>query len=127
MTFILVPNQGDDVQINGWNWRPTLELLHAANLLSEEQYERMGAQGAGGRVDAELACRIADVVEHKLVEMKPGERMRADLVVTAEPKKRWSSDMKEDDVDVNEIYSATYEWLTEFAAFCRRSGGFEVY
>jgi hypothetical protein len=126
MTFILVPKHGEDVQINGWNWHPTLALLHAENLISDEQYERMGAQGVSGKVDAELADRIADVVERELILMRTSERMRADLTVTAEPKKRWSSDMKPDEVDVNEIYSATYEWLVEFAAFCRSSGGFEV-
>jgi hypothetical protein len=126
MTFILVPKQGDDVQVNGWNWRPTLELLYAENLLSLENYERMGAQAAGGKVDAELAARIADVVERKLVQMRPGGRMRADLVVTAEPKQRWNSDAKPGEIDVNDTYSATYEWLVEFAAFCRRSGGFKV-
>ena len=36
MTFILVPNNGDDVQVNGWNWRPTVELLRAAGQLDDE-------------------------------------------------------------------------------------------
>lgn len=126
MTFILVPQQGDDVQINAWNWRPTLELLYAENLISQENYERMGAQGAGGKVDAALAVRIADVVERKLVEMGPGGRMRADLVATIEPKKRWNSDMNPDEIDVKDTFSSIYDWLVEFAAFCKVSGGFEV-
>lgn len=65
--FILVPNQGEDIQINAWNWRATLELLFAA-----------------------------------------------------------SPDTKSDDIDENELYSATYEWLETFAHFCQTSKGFEV-
>src|SRR5690242_14596266 len=86
MTFILVPTQGEDVQVNAWNWRPTVELLRAEGLLTEENYERMTANGCGGEVDATLASRIVDVVERKLATMKPGERIRADLTITATPK-----------------------------------------
>lgn len=127
MSFILVPKHGDDVQINGWNWRPTLLLLFTEKLIDEGQYERMSAQGCGGLADAGLASRIAETVERKLASMGPGWRMRADLSVTDSPDKLWTSDMRPTEEDLNEIYSATYEWLTKFAAFCRRSGGFEVY
>ena len=37
-------------------------------------------------MDAALAVRIADVLERKLAGMNPGERVRADLTVTALPK-----------------------------------------
>lgn len=65
----------------------------------------------------------------RLGAMKPGERMRADLMVTgrARPEVSFGPGTRPDDVDVNELYSATYEWLAEFVSFCRRSGGFAVY
>ena len=129
MTFILVPKRGDDLQINAWNWRPTLELLLREGLIGEELFERMGTQGAGGEADAELAGRIADAIERVLGEMKPGERMRADLTVTDRPKAKWAitPETRPDELDTNDIYSATREWLTTFARFCRGSGGFEVF
>jgi hypothetical protein len=129
MTFILVPKRGNDLQINAWNWRPTLELLLREGLINEELYERMGAQGAGGVVDAELAGRIADAIGLTLGEMKPGERMRADLTVTDQPKATWAvtPETQPDELDTNDTYSATREWLTTFAKFCRDSGGFEVF
>src|SRR5215510_1360408 len=77
MSFILVPQNGEDLQVNGWTWRRTLELLLAKNLICDENYERMGAQGCGGQVDGEVARRIADVIDHKLAEIKPEERMLA--------------------------------------------------
>jgi hypothetical protein len=128
MTFILVPSQGEDLQVNAWNWRPTLELLFAANVISEQDHERMGAQGCGGKADAEKASRIADAVVHKLMSMNAGERMLANLSVSKEPKKlaKFGPGVNAGDIDANDLYSTTYEWLEEFSKFCRSSGGFEV-
>ena len=128
MTFILVPSQGEDLQVNAWNWRPTLELLFAANVITEEDHQRMGAHGCSGKVDAEKASRIADAVAQKLMSMNSGDRMLANLSVSKEPKKLavFGPDTNPDDIDANELYSTTYEWLEKFTKFCRRSGGFEV-
>jgi hypothetical protein len=128
MTFILVPSQGEDFQVNAWNWRPTLELLLAANVITEDDHERMGALGGGGSADAEKALRIADVVADRLRRMNPAERVLADLSVSKEPKKFavFGPGVNADDIDVNELYSTTYEWLESFSKFCRSSGGFEV-
>jgi len=129
MSFILVPKRGEDVQVNAWNWRPTLELLHSESVISEEHYELMGVQGAGGEVDADLADRIAEAIKRRLMLMKPGERMLGDLTVTAKPKTKWvfTPETRSEEIDATDIYSATYEWLEQFADFCRRSGGFEVH
>jgi len=35
-------------------------------------------------------------------------------------------DIQANDIDVTELYSATYEWLVTFKDFCNRCGGFEV-
>jgi hypothetical protein len=128
MTFILVPSQGEDLQVNAWNWRPTLELLLAANAITEDDHERMGVHGCGGNVDAEKALQIANVVADELRKMNPGERLLANLSVSKSPKKFAVSGpgVNADDIDVNELYSTTYEWLEEFSKFCRSSGGFEV-
>ncbi len=128
MSFILVPRHGEDVQVNAWTWRPTLELLRSEGLLSQENYERMGANGCGGKVDDELAGRVADTIEGKLIGMKAGERILIDGTVTAEPRRNltFTPDTKSDDIDPIALYTASYEWLVAFRDFCRRSGGFEV-
>ena len=120
MSFILVPQRGSDLCINGWNWRPTLLLISRAGILSDEEYERLGANGCGGRVDSKKAAQIATVIEAQLSAMKPGERMRADLsiVPTAQP-----TDLRSDS---NELYSASYNWLRQFRDFCLSCDGFEV-
>jgi hypothetical protein len=125
MSFILVPKQGVDLQVNAWNWRPTLELLRAENVIDSKTCELMGVQGCGGQADAELCLRIAAVIEDKLKSMHPGERIRADLMITADPK-RLAQFGSNEPVDAVNLYSATYEWLTTFKDFCDRCGGFRV-
>jgi len=79
-------------------------------------------------VTAEKADRIADAVIRKLDSMNPGQRMSADLSVSSEPKKLaiFSPNINEEDIDNNELYSTTFEWLDTFVKFCRSSGGFKV-
>lgn len=120
MSFILVPKNGPHVQVNGWNWRPTLLLISRAGLLSDEEYERMGANGCGGKVDAAMALRIAEIIQGQVGKMKSGERMRADFTVTS---LQQPLDLRS---DPNELYSASYDWLCRFCDFCRTSDGFKV-
>jgi hypothetical protein len=128
MSFILVPKVGDDIQVNGWNWRPTLMLLLATGVITEQDHEVMGCQGCGGKVDQEKAERIADVVVAKLSSMNPGQRMLANLDVSSEPKKLSVFDPNPNthDIDIDELYSTGFEWLDTFAKFCRSSTGFKV-
>ena len=129
MSFILVSKRGDDLQVNAWNWRPTLELLMAENVVTREQYERLGGQGCGGRVDADTANHIADAIDRRLVstDMQPRERMLADLTITsdAHPPTVFSPNGESEWYD--DTYSASYDWLVTFRDFCRQSEGFEVY
>jgi hypothetical protein len=71
---------------------------------------------------------MAAAVENKLSTLPPGDRMRADLTVTSVPKapQVFSPDTQPSDIDVTELYSATYEWLVTFKGFCKRCDGFMV-
>jgi hypothetical protein len=128
MAFILVPGRGAELIVNGWNWRPTLSLIRSAGLITEEDYERLGAQGCGGQVDAEVAGRIAAGLERRLATMKPGERMLSDLTITAAPKTdvKFTPHTKSEEIDTNDLYSVSYEWLVTFHDFCNESRGFKV-
>lgn len=128
MSFILIPTRGEDIQVNAWNWKPTLELLRAANLINDDMHERLGIHAAGGNVNAESTCKIADFLDAQLAAMKPGDRIRADLQISSTPKEPvlFTPGMKMEDIDAFELYSATYDWLVMFRDFCRRSDGFRV-
>lgn len=128
MSFILIPNRGEDIKINAWNWRPTILLLCNANLIDEKQHDLMGCNGCGGKVDSATANKIADFLNQQLSKMTPGERLRGDLTVTSKPQKRavFTPNSKVEDFEAAEVYSATYEWLVMFKDFCRSSDGFSV-
>jgi hypothetical protein len=128
MAFILTAKNGEEVRINAWNWRPTLELLREAGLIDDDLYERMGTHGREAKIDADMARRIADFLDRRLGFMKQGERIRADLTTTDRPKTQviFAPGTKVEDIDAVDLYSATYGWLLEFRDFSRRSGGFEV-
>ena len=58
MTFILVPASGEDLVINGWNWRPTVALLVRAGILpAGKRAECCSAQGCGGYLSSAEALR----------------------------------------------------------------------
>jgi len=128
MGFILIPERGDRVYINAWNWRPTLEILRTDGIVEDEDLlERMGSQFLGAYVDENLAQRIAAALDRRLARMHPGERVRADMSVTAAPWETvYTAGMPVSEIDGNELYSARYEWLMQFRDFCQRSGGFRV-
>jgi hypothetical protein len=131
MSFILTARNEEELQVNAWNWRPTLLLLLNENLIDLEHHNMLGTHGCRARVDADLAGRFADAIERrlKLADMKPGQRMLADLTVTSDERKLVTLDAttNTDDIDGNDLYSAKFEWLVTFGDFCRRSGGFEVF
>jgi hypothetical protein len=129
MSFILIPKAGEEIQVNAWNWRPTLELLRDAGIIDEDLFERTGTHGHKAEVDATTASRIADFVEILLRGMKPEQRVLADLTVTDRRKKRMiiKPESQMDQIDAIDVYSASYEWLAEFRDFSKASGGFEVF
>ena len=75
-----------------------------------------------------MALRRAAVIERKLAVMQPGQRMLADLSVTSSPRKKviFTAETKPEEIDSNDLYSATCKWLEIFRDSCKRSGGFEV-
>ena len=127
MAVILVSASGEELMINWWNWRPTVALLVRGGILAAgEREERCLANGCGGHLSALQACRAADLVEDLVAAMMPGQRMLFDGEVTEAPKEYGKPVSEWDEADTRNAYSAQYEVLKLFAAFCRRSGGFEV-
>ena len=124
MSFTLVPKYGEATEVNVWAWRPTLALIHDAQLVDDENYERMGGNDGDGQVDAQTAWRIADLIDRTVEKMKPGDRLLSDLSITDEPEKQVIFKTPE---DLAAGYSASREWLKTFSEFSRDSGGFGVF
>jgi hypothetical protein len=102
-------------------------LVRAKELISDSEYEQLGTHGCGVEVSANVAYLIADVIGEQLATMRPGERLLADLTVSRVAKKEVTlGPAMAAEPDVNDLYSATYEWLATFQDFCKTSGGFSV-
>jgi len=127
MSFILIPNNGEDLKVNAWNWRPTILLLHHATLIDGKQHELMGCNGCGGSVNSETATELQIFWNSSSRRCLPA-RESAPTSRSPKPKKLavFTANSKIEDFDAGEIYSATYEWLLMFRDFCRTSEGFRV-
>ncbi len=114
-------DEANSLDVNAWNWRPTLALLERFAVLPEDELERMGFNGGGGEATVDQARVIAGKLEELLEGLRKDERVRLDLSVTDEPD---DGTFYRDDLTKN--YSATREWLEQFAGFCRTCNGFYV-
>jgi hypothetical protein len=65
MSFILVPKQGEDLQVNAWNWRPTIEFLRVEGIIDDETSELLTLNGRGAQADADLTRRMAIAVDER--------------------------------------------------------------
>jgi hypothetical protein len=121
MTVILMPREGEDLQVNWWNWRPTLELFRAHSVLDEVKIEMMGANGTGVEATEAEATFIADFLNSYVERLGPNGRVRLDLTITDEPD---TFELFRNDPENN--YSATVDWLRSLQRFCLTSKGFKV-
>lgn len=113
-------NDEHTLKVNAWNWHPTLLLLETMGILDKDRLERMQYNVVVTVSEAE-ARAIADQLENRVLPaMGLDDRLQMDLTLTDEP----------DDLTLHEDavknYSATQQWLSSFAGFCRTCGGFEI-
>jgi hypothetical protein len=128
MTVILVPANGGDVQINWFNWRPTVALLVRKGVLPVgERAERCLANGCGGYLTSQEAEDAAAMLASVLSAIKTGDRVMMDGSINDRPKDYSRPISEWDEAETWDHYSAAYEWLKTFEEFCRTSNGFRVY
>ncbi len=128
MAFILEPaSGGQDLMINGWNWRPLVAILVRVQILpTDERAERCLANGCGGYLCESEAKRAADYIDALLVRMTPIQRILYDGTVSDAPLDYKKPISEWDECDTWHHYSVKYDVLKMFAEFCRQSGGFDV-
>jgi hypothetical protein len=121
MSVILISPTGSDVQVNMWNWRPTMLLVRKAIELDDERFELLQVNGVGASISQTEAAMIADYLDTYLADFPKDGRMLLDGAITKTPdtyefyRNNWEKN-----------YSASYSWLVEFRDFCRNSEGFKV-
>ena len=126
MSFILTDSYSEEreLQINGWNWRPTLEIIDAFGIIDEERLELMGISTVGACISEDEAHRIGEKIRDEILpKLTPQSRVLYDLTFTEEPD---DFELYREESEAWKNYGATYSWLKEFSEFCLSSKGFEV-
>ena len=127
MGVILRPNQGEDIFVNWFTWRPTVAMLVRTGVLRESKRSELClASGSGGYLSEDEAMQAAEVLAELLEVMEPGSRILLDGTEVDTPKDYALPISEWDDEELQNHYSADYAWLGEFMEFCSCSGGFEV-
>jgi len=126
MAFILKPNYGQDIMINRWNWYPTVELMVREGLLTKERAEVCRFNGCGSYITGEEADCVSVRLDSLLKRMRPGEHLLMDGTVTDVRKEHNLPSDESPELDWDNVFSASFEWLSNFRDFCRTCNGFKI-
>ena len=127
MSFTLTDLSSENFEFsaNVWSWKAAVEVIRSLDILSEGTLRQMGYNATGVKIsmnDAhEIGTRIRDEF---LPRLAPNKRMYSDLSITDEPDDKT---LHRDDDEQWKNYSVTHDWLAEFAEFCLRSKGFQIF
>lgn len=127
MSFTLIDmgSENFEMQASVWQWKAALEVIKSLDVIGDGAIRQMTYAGTGVKValdDAhELGQRIRDRI---LPKLEPNKRIYADLSITDAPD---DMTLHRDDDEQWKNFSVGYLWLTEFAEFCLRSKGFQVF
>ena len=127
MSFTLIDlgSESFEFSANVWNWKAALEVIKSLDIVSEGSARQMTYNATGVKIsldDAhEIGSRIRDEILPKLA---PNKRMFSDLSITDAPDDKV---LYRDRDEEWKNYSVTHDWLAEFADFCLKSKGFQVF
>lgn len=127
MSFTLIDlgSENFEFSANVWNWKAALEVIKSLDIIGEGAVRQMTYNATGVKIPLEeahdLGTRIRSEVLPKLV---PNKRIFADLSITDAPDDKT---LYRDDDEQWKNYSVSHDWLAEFADFCLKSKGFQVF
>jgi len=127
MSFTLTDLGSENFEFNAniWNWKAGLEVIKSLDILGEGAIRQMTYNATGVKISADDAHEIGSRIQKEwLPKLTPNKRVLGDLSITEAP-----DDMtlhREGDEEWKN-YTASHDWLQEFAEFCLRSKGFQVF
>jgi hypothetical protein len=127
MSFTLIDQGTENFEFNVsvWNWKAAIEILKNLDVVSEGAVRQMTYNATGVKVSIDDAHEIGSRIRSEIMpKLAPNKRMYADLSITDAPDDKT---LYRDADEEYKNYSVTYEWLDEFAAFCLKSKGFQVF
>jgi hypothetical protein len=127
MSFTLTDLGSESFEFNAnvWNWKAALEVIRSLDVLSEGTVRQMTYNATGVKVTMEQAHEIGARIQQELLpRLAPDKRIYADLTITDAPD---DMTLYRDGDEQWKNYSASYDWLRDFAEFCLKSKGFQVF
>jgi len=115
-------NRSRALHANWWQWRPTVEVIRSLDLFDGERLDQL-SDGFGEFTETEARQLAAEIEGRVLSRLQPDERILLDGTVTAVPDDSTFHRVPEEQ---HRNYSADYDWLIRFVAFCRESAGVYV-
>lgn len=127
MSFTLIDQGSESFEFaaNVWNWKAAVEIIRSLDIVDEGAIRQMSYNATGVKIAADDAHEIGSRIKKEILKkVTEGKRMFADLSVTDAPDDKML--YRESDEQWKN-YSVTHEWLAEFADFCLKSKGFQVF
>ena len=127
MSFTLhdLGSEGIEFPANIWNWKAVLELIRSMDILSEGTVRQMSYNATGAKISLSDAHEIGSRLKTEfLPKLAPNKRIYADLTITDEPD---DMTLHRDNDEQWKNYSVSHDWLKDFAEFCLRSKGFQIF
>ncbi|MBK8302747.1 MAG: hypothetical protein IPK98_04815 [Chloracidobacterium sp.] len=95
------------------------------DIVGEGAIRQMTYNATGVKVDMDEAHAIGTRIRDEyLPKLAPNKRIFANLSITAEPD---DMSIRRDGDEQWKNYSVTHDWLADFADFCLKSKGFQVF
>ena len=127
MSFTLIDLGSESLEFkaNIWKWKTVLEIIKSFDFLDDGKIRQMSYNATGVEVSKDEARTIGEEIRKKILpKLVPNKRIFSDMTITEKPD---DGTFYKDKDEEWKNYSAKHNWLEEFADFCLKSKGFQVY
>ena len=127
MSFTLIDLGSENFEFNAnvWNWKATLEVIKSLDIVGEGSIRQMTYNATGVKIEMNDAHEIGSRIRAEILpKLAPNKRIFSDLSITDAPDDKT---LYRDGDEQWKNYSVSHDWLEEFADFCLKSKGFQVF
>jgi hypothetical protein len=127
MSFTLIDQSSENFEFAAsvWNWKAVVEVIRSLDIVGDGALRQMGYNATGVKVEANEAREIGERIQKEwLPKLAPDKRVFSDLSITEAPD---DMTLHRDGDEQWKNYSVSHDVLEEFAEFCLRSKGFQVF
>ena len=124
-TLIDLSSENFEFQANVWNWKALLEVVRSFDIVDDGRLRQMSYNALGVKVDPDDAHAIGYRIQNDILpKLVPNKRIYSDLSITDQPD---DGTIYKDEDEQWKNYSVNHDWLKEFAEFCLKSKGFQIF